>query len=120
MTGVIELEDMEFYAYHGCFKEEQVVGNKFKVTLSMTVDCSLAAATDNIADAANYQTAYQIVSEQMSIKSHLLENVAGRILSALGEKMKGIKSARIKISKMNPPLGGKVGASSVIVERIFN
>ena len=47
MTGVIELEDMEFYAYHGCYKEEQVVGNKFKVTLSMTVDCSLAAATDD-------------------------------------------------------------------------
>ena len=27
--GVIELENMEFYAFHGCYKEEQVVGNKF-------------------------------------------------------------------------------------------
>ena len=29
MTGIIEIEGMEFFAYHGCFEAEQIVGNKF-------------------------------------------------------------------------------------------
>lgn len=117
--GTIELENMEFYAFHGCYKEEQVVGNKFIVNLTMVADCSKAAATDNVADSANYLVAYQIVKEQMEIKSHLLENVADRILTALAKKMTNLVSAKVKISKINPPLGGKVGSASVILERTF-
>lgn len=117
--GTIELENMEFYAFHGCYKEEQVVGNKFIVNLTMVADCSKAAATDNVADSANYLTAYQIVKEQMEIKSHLLENVADRILTSLAKKMTNLVSAKVKISKINPPLGGKVGSASVILERTF-
>ncbi len=118
--GVIELEDMEFYAFHGCYKEEQVVGNKFLVSLEMRTDCVKAGQTDNIGDATSYLTAYEIVKEQMSIKSHLLENVAARILDALQAKLPAITSARVKISKMNPPLGGKVGRASVILEKAFS
>ena len=29
MTGIIEIEGMEFFAYHGCFEAEQIVGNRF-------------------------------------------------------------------------------------------
>ena len=117
--GVIELEDMEFYAFHGCYKEEQIVGNKFLVSLTMQADCAKAGQTDNIGDATSYLTAYEVVKEQMSIKSHLLENVAARILDALQAKLPAIASAKVKISKINPPLGGKVGCASVILERAF-
>ena len=41
--GLIEIEGMEFYAYHGHFKEEQVVGNKFLVNVSIETDCEKAA-----------------------------------------------------------------------------
>lgn len=118
--GVVELEDMEFYAFHGCYREEQTVGNKFIVSLSMTTDCSRAAATDNVDHSANYLTAYQVVKEQMQQKSHLLENVASRILDALPSKLPMIVSAKVKISKINPPLGGKVGRASVTIERLYN
>lgn len=118
--GIIELEEMEFYAFHGCYKEEQTVGNKFIVNLTMTADCSLAAATDDVSNAANYLAAYQVVKEQMAVKSHLLENVAERILQALPAKVPTATSARVKISKVNPPLGGKVGRASVTMERVFS
>ena len=118
--GIVELEEMEFYAFHGCYKEEQTVGNKFIVSLSMTADCSQAAATDDVSNAANYLAAYQVVKEQMAVKSHLLENVAERILQALPAKVPAATSARVKISKINPPLGGKVGRASVTMERVFS
>ena len=117
--GIVELEEMEFYAFHGCYKEEQTVGNKFIVNLTMTADCSQAAATDDVSRSANYLAAYEVVKEQMAVKSHLLENVADRILTALPAKVPTVTSAKVKISKVNPPLGGKVGRASVTMECVF-
>ncbi len=33
--GKIIIEDMEFYAFHGHYKEEQIVGNRFLVDLEI-------------------------------------------------------------------------------------
>jgi dihydroneopterin aldolase len=53
----------------------------------------------------------------MEKKSHLLEHIAGRILDAIYSEMSGIKKATVKVSKMNPPMGGKIGSVSVVMER---
>ncbi len=116
-TGLIEIEGMEFYAYHGHYQEEQIVGNKFLLNLSIETDCSKAAHSDDINDAVNYQTAYKIIREQMKIKSFLLENIANRILDALYENLNGIEKITIKISKINPPMGGKIKQVSVSLTR---
>lgn len=115
--GIIEVEGMEFYAYHGCFAEEQIVGNKFLVDLKMEADCSKPELSDNIADAVNYQVAYQIVKSEMEITSRLLEHVAQRILTKLLEKMSGIDVATVKVSKMNPPMGGEIRNVSVTLSK---
>ena len=115
--GVIRIEDMEFYAFHGHYKEEQIVGNKFIVDLTIETDMTIPSKSDNLKDAVNYQKAYLIVKSEMEKKSYLLENIAGRILDALYSEMPGITKARIKVSKMNPPMGGKIGSVSVVIER---
>jgi len=115
--GLIEIEGMEFYAFHGHYKEEQIVGSKFLVDLTIETDMEKPAETDNLRDAVNYQQAYGIIKTQMEQKSHLLENIASRILDALYSEMSGIKKARVRVSKMNPPVGGKANSVSVIVER---
>lgn len=115
--GVIEIEGMKFYAYHGHFKSEQIVGNYFEVNIRIETNCSKAAASDNLEDALNYQSVYETVKEVMQIKSALLENVASRILDALYKRFDGIEKTRIKISKLNPPMGGEIDRVSVILER---
>lgn len=115
--GKIILEDMEFYAYHGCFKEERVVGNKFIVNLTIETNMDKPSKTDDIKDALNYQTAYKLVKEQIQIKSHLLENIAKRILDSLLSNFKNIEKVSVKVSKMNPPIGGKLKCVSVSIER---
>lgn len=115
--GLIQIENMEFYAFHGHFKEEQIVGNRFLVDLIIETDMTVPAKTDNLKDALNYQRAYQIVKNEMAKKSHLLENIAGRIIDALYAEMDGIIKAKVKVSKMNPPMGGKIGSVSVTIER---
>jgi len=115
--GLIQLEEMEFYAYHGHYKEEQIVGNRFLVDLSIETDMETAARTDDLRDALNYQSAYEIVKVEMQKKSHLLEHVATRILNSLFQNLKGVKKATVKVSKINPPLGGKTRAVSVTISR---
>jgi 7,8-dihydroneopterin aldolase/epimerase/oxygenase len=115
--GVIQIENMEFYSFHGHFKEERIVGNKFLVNLSIETDMKAPAESDNLRDAVNYQRVYEIVKQQMEMKSHLLEHIAGRILDAIYSELNGITKATVKVSKMNPPMGGKIGSVSVIMER---
>lgn len=115
--GLIEIEGMEFYAYHGHYEEEQIVGNRFLVDLSIETDCSRAAYSDDIKDAVNYQVAYKIIKKQMQTKSHLLENIVSRIIDALYSELPAVLSVKVKLSKMNPPMGGKIKKVSVTMSR---
>jgi dihydroneopterin aldolase len=115
--GRIEITNMEFYAYHGHYQEEQIVGNKFLVDLSIETDLEPAARSDSLKDALNYQQAYMIVEREMKVKSQLMEHIAGRILDALYREMTGILRATVKVSKMNPPVGGRVERVSVTMTR---
>jgi len=115
--GKIHLEDMEFFAFHGCYKEEQITGNNFLVNVSIDTNTDKPAETDNIADALNYQTVYEIVKEQMGKKSYLIEHVCKRILDSLYEKFDTISFAEVKVSKLNPPIGGKMRNVNVTISR---
>lgn len=115
--GLIQIENMEFYSFHGHFKEERIVGNKFLVDLTIETDMKIPAETDNLKDAVNYQHVYEIVKQQMEMKSHLLEHIAGRILDAIYTDIEGIKKVTIKVSKLNPPMGGKIGSVSIVLTK---
>ncbi len=105
MHGIIEIENMEFYAYHGCFEEEAIVGNKFLVNLTIEMSPDVPAQTDSINDAVNYQLAYFIVKREMAIRSHLLEHVGGRIVDALCKELTGTQKVAVQASKVNPSMG---------------
>jgi 7,8-dihydroneopterin aldolase/epimerase/oxygenase len=113
----ILLENMEFFAYHGCFKEEQIIGNRFIVNLEIETDTGKAELSDNIHDTVNYQEVYFTVREQMQNKCHLLETLGRKILDAVSEKFSGITHMKIKISKMHPPMGGPMKCVTLVLER---
>lgn len=115
--GLIQIENMEFYAFHGHFKEERIVGNKFLVDLTIETDMKLPAKSDNLKDAVNYQRVYEIVKAQMELKSYLLEHIAGRIIDSIYAELQGIEKITVKVSKMNPPMGGKIGSVSIVMSR---
>jgi dihydroneopterin aldolase len=109
----IALENMEFFAYHGCFSEEQIIGTRFIVDLWIEIDTTEAEHSDKLTQTINYQEVFLLVKEQMAVKSKLLEHVGRRILDGLKERFPEVISAKVKVSKMNPPLGGKIGSVSL-------
>jgi 7,8-dihydroneopterin aldolase/epimerase/oxygenase len=115
--GKIEIEGMEFYAFHGHFKEEQVVGNKFLVSILLDTDCAKAAESDQLYDALDYQKVYKLIKLEMEKPSHLLEHLCKRILDRLYAEFDTIQSATLKVSKLNPPMGGQIERVSVTMSR---
>lgn len=116
--GKIFLENMEFFAYHGHYEEERIVGNRFLVNIEIDTDTETAGLSDDLADAVNYQALGLIVQEQMKKKSQLMEHIAHRIVDAIYAAFPGkIDRIRIKISKLNPPLGVKTEKVSIIIEK---
>ena len=115
--GIIRIEDMEFYAFHGHYREEQIVGSHFLVDVEIDTDTDRAGESDDLADTLNYQTAYTIVRREMELTSNLLEHIATRTLKALYEEMSGIRKATVKVSKLNPVMGGRIGRVSVEITK---
>lgn len=109
----ITLERMHFYAHHGCFAEEQAIGTHFRLDVSYETDTSRAQLSDNIADTVSYLDVYQTVRKEMSKPSHLLEHVGNRIGDAILAEYPAIKSVRVRVSKLAPPLGGELEAVTV-------
>ncbi len=112
MASII-LNNMEFYAYHGHFKEEQKVGNKFIVDLTVETDIYKAAKTDNLEDALDYTMLYKAIEEIMKNKCYLIETVLMNIVHKLFNDFSDIKHLEITLRKLNPPLGGKVGSVGI-------
>lgn len=113
----IDIENMEFYAHHGCFEEEQQIGTHFRVSVKMRVGTEKAQKTDCIDDTVNYLLVYQEVKREMETPSKLLENVADRIGTAILQKFQSVSFVQTKVSKLNPPLGGEIKAVSVTVNK---
>lgn len=109
------LEGITLYAPVGCTEIEQKVGNHIEVDVELDVECDKAAEADELNGSINYVRLYEVVKEQMMIPTHILENAAYRIAEAIysefGDKL--IRQAKIKISKMAPPVGGKVAKAFV-------
>jgi 7,8-dihydroneopterin aldolase/epimerase/oxygenase len=111
--GQIAVEGMEFFAYHGCFREEQIIGTRFIVDVHLETDTREAELSDDLHKTVNYQAVYGLVKEEMAVKSKLLEHVGRRILDRIRKEFPQVDACRVKVSKMNPPVGGKVQQVSV-------
>lgn len=114
--ATISIEGMEFYAYHGCFAEEQLIGTWFVVDLFMETDTTEAERTDQLDKTVNYLEVYQLVKKEMETNSKLLEHVGRRILNAVKNNYPQITDATVKVRKMNPPLGGKMDFVSLTIK----
>ncbi len=107
---------MEFRAYHGCYALEKIVGGRFSVSVSLEVEIGDAAERDDVTRTLNYVSVYRIVEREMSVSSDILENVALRISEALHASFSKVCRVTVRVSKLAPPVGGKIDRVSVILK----
>lgn len=113
MRVLVELEQMEFRAFHGCYELEKMVGNRFLVNAAIEAEIGDAPQRDDVNSSINYLTVYELVVAQMKITSNIIENVAERVIDAIYGHYPDAIKVTVKVSKLAPPLGGKVEKVSV-------
>lgn len=113
----IALEGIKIFAYHGCFEEEKIIGTHFRVDLYLETDTSKAEESDNLKDTLNYQSVFEMVRDEMQQPSNLIEHVARRMLDRLFNEFPAVATARMKLYKLNPPVGGEVGSVSITLSK---
>jgi len=111
----IELKKMLFHAYHGVMEQERIVGNTYRVDLKIFLNLSEAIQSDNLNDTINYAGIFNLVKEEMTIPSHLLEHIAGRIVQKIKQKYPAISKITIRLAKLNPPIQGEIQEAAIII-----
>jgi len=109
----IKLKNIQVYAYHGCLPQETKIGSDYLVNITLSADLSTSCLSDNLKDTVDYCSVFDIVKYEMAIPAKLLEHVAHRIQVSLLKKHPEIKTLKIEVSKLNPPMNGNVGEVSV-------
>jgi 7,8-dihydroneopterin aldolase/epimerase/oxygenase len=122
--AIIALEGMRFFAYHGLYEEEKLMGSHFILDIELKTDVTFANTieedeVDKVIGTINYETVYEICKIEMSRPQKLLETVVKNIMVALKWQFQNIFQLRIKIKKLNPPVGGTVASSSIEVEESY-
>lgn len=106
--GIIKIENIRVFAFHGCLKEEAKIGSDYRVDLEVKANLEKSSISDKLIDTVDYVLLNKIVKEEMSIPSKLLETVAKRILNRVFSESSLTTKVMISISKINPPIGGDV------------
>ena len=115
--GIIQVNNIKLYAFHGCLDEEAKIGSDYRVDVEVKGDLKKSAKTDELSDTVDYVHLNHIVKEEMAIRSKLLEEVAQRILDRFFKELRMIRRAKISVSKLNPPIGGNVEEVVIILTK---
>lgn len=115
--GVITVSGIKLYAFHGCMEEESKIGSDYEVDVVLEADLSAASESDNLAETVDYVSVNKVVTEEMAIRSKLLEHVALRIINRLTRSHPEIVAMEVSVAKLNPPINGNV--DRVVVTEFF-
>lgn len=111
----INVEGIKVYAYHGCLEEEAVIGGEYIVDIKMEANLSNASQSDELSETIDYVKVYEIVKQEMAIRSKLIEHVGKRISNRIHKEFKNLRTSQTKVTKINPPVNGYVEKVSVVI-----
>ena len=114
--GTIKLQNIRTFSFHGCLKEEALIGSDYRVDLEIKTDLRKSSTTDELKDTVDYVLLNKIVVEEMAVRSKLLEHVGHRIISRIFGEIPAVSRIVLGVSKLNPPIGGDVEAVTIEIE----
>ncbi len=116
MKHTIEVNGIKLYAFHGCLPEEEKIGGNYIVDVMLNTDFAEAAQHDTLYQTIDYVDVNRIVSEEMAIRSKLIEHVGQRIVNRLRSELTGITYLKVRVTKITPPINGDVDNVAIVIE----
>lgn len=114
----IKIKDLEVFANHGVFPEENKLGQKFLVSATLYTDTRKAGKTDDLTASIHYGEASAFITEFMKTHTYqLLERAAEELAEAMLVKIPGLEKIDLKIKKPWAPIGLPLDTVSVKITR---
>ena len=113
--GLITVEGIRAFAYHGHLPEEAILGGHFIVSVWVTADTREVEKTDDLNHTVDYVRIIEIVKEQMAIRSNMIEHPTKRIVDAILPLYK-VQKVKVEVEKIQPPIDATFDKISVTTE----
>jgi len=117
--GKIAIENLKFFAHHGVYQEEAMVGNEFIVDVYVDVALDSRTKMEQLNETLNYETIFHCCKKVMKSPQALLETVCIDITKALKYQFKEMLGLKVRVRKLNPMPGERVGSSFIEIEEKF-
>ena len=117
----IHIKNLEIFAKHGVFPEENVLGQKFIVSAVLYTSTREAGQTDDLTKSIHYGEVSHFIRRFLEDHTYqLLETVAERLAEELLLKTERLEGVRLEIKKPWAPVGLPPETVSVEIERSWH
>lgn len=107
----IQIKDIGCYGYTGYLPEEQILGQWFKVDLTITIDLTVAGKSDRLEDTLDYRQVIAIVKNQIKNRKFALVEKLATVIAEEILQLNLVKQVRVQLSKPAAPIpdfGGNI------------
>lgn len=105
MKTVLFIDNLEVFANHGLFEEENKLGQKFIFDIECELNYKKAMFSDEMTDSISYADIAEVVVMTATTNTfNLLERLAGEILKNIFTEFSQIENINLKINKPGAPI----------------
>ena len=105
MKTVLFIDNLEVFANHGLFEEENKLGQKFIFDIECELNYKKAMFSDEMTDSISYADIAEVVVKTATTNIfNLLERLAGEILKNIFTEFSQIENINLKINKPGAPI----------------
>lgn len=114
----IKIENIEIFANHGVFPEENRLGQKFLISATLYTDTRKAGKSDDLTASIHYGEVSQFIDSYMKEHTYqLIERVAESLAEELLVHTPLLQKVKIEVKKPWAPVGLPLETVSVEIER---
>lgn len=101
----IVINDLEVFGFHGVFKEEKALGQKFLISMELELDTREAALTEDLTKSVHYGELCHRVEEEFKKESYdLIETVSEKIAEFILGEYELVKAVKVILKKPWAPI----------------
>jgi dihydroneopterin aldolase/2-amino-4-hydroxy-6-hydroxymethyldihydropteridine diphosphokinase len=121
MKDMIQIRQLEVFAYHGCNEEEKINGQKFYVDANLYTDVRTPGISDELDETVNYSKACKFINKFMTEnRFDLIEAVAEQTTRALLKEFPKVRGIDFTVYKPNAPIKLPFGNVAVSISRSWH
>lgn len=117
----IEIKNLEIFANHGVFPEENVLGQKFVISATLYTDTRKAGLTDELTASIHYgEVSHMITKFTKEHTYKLLEALAENLCQMLLQELPLLKMITLRVEKPWAPVGLPLETVAVEITRVWH